>query len=115
MKRLLGATIVPVTLAVCAAALATTTPPKVVGNVKVGKSLFKAHECGSCHNLGAAGVYDSSGAGPDLDHTKKTYTQIVNQITKGGNGMTPYKAVLTTAQIQDLAAFLYTNAHTSQP
>jgi mono/diheme cytochrome c family protein len=82
------------------------------GNPKVGKALFEAHGCGSCHNLAAANAYSSSGAGPDLDHTRKTYNQIVLQVTNGGKGMTPYKGVLTPTQIQSVAAFVYLSAHT---
>ena len=97
-------------LLACAGAVAAT-PAKVAGNPKLGKALFKAHGCGSCHNLAAANVFDSSGAGPDLDRTRKSYAQIVTQITNGGKGMTPYKAVLAPALIQDLAAFVYSSAH----
>jgi mono/diheme cytochrome c family protein len=85
--------------------------PVMVGNAKLGRRAFVAQECGSCHMLVAAGDTDSSGVGPDLDTTKKTYAQIITQITKGGHGMSPYKAVLTTAQIQDLAVFIYSAAH----
>jgi mono/diheme cytochrome c family protein len=104
--------VVAATLVVCSSALAAT-PPKVVGNVKIGKSLFKAHQCSSCHNLAAANAFNSSGTGPDLDHSRKTYAQMITQITKGGKGMTGYGKVLTTAQIQDLAAFVYLSAHNS--
>jgi mono/diheme cytochrome c family protein len=94
-----------------AAGPALATAPKIAGDVKTGKTLFKAQGCNSCHMLAVAGFISDSGTGPDLDHTRKTYARIVNQITKGGPGMTPYKGVLTTAQIQDLAAFVYTSAH----
>jgi mono/diheme cytochrome c family protein len=93
----------------CGNALAVT--PKLVGNTKTGKKLFIAQQCGSCHLMGAANQMDGSGVGPDLDHVTKTYAQIVTQITKGGHGMTGYGKVLTTAQIQDLAAFIYTTSH----
>jgi hypothetical protein len=36
---------------------------------------------------------------------------MVAQITNGGHGMTGYKHVLTVAEIQDLAAFVYRNSH----
>ena len=61
--------------------------------------------------MAAAGEMDGSGVGPDLDHITKTYAQIVTQITAGGRGMTPYKAVFTTAQIQDVAAFIWQTSH----
>jgi hypothetical protein len=61
--------------------------------------------------LAAAGVVEASGEGPDLDVSKKTYTQMINQITKGGGNMTAYGKLLTKTQIQDLAAFIYKSAH----
>ncbi len=108
MKALLAALLIAA-ITVCAAG--ATTPPKIVGNIKVGKTIFKQQGCGSCHMLAAAGVVESSGEGPDLDTSKKTYTQMINQITKGGGDMSSYKKILTTAQIQDLAAFIYQSAH----
>ena len=52
-----------------------------------------------------------SGIGPDLDASKKTYAQMITQITNGGHGMTGYKHVLTVVQIQNLAAFVFKNSH----
>jgi mono/diheme cytochrome c family protein len=95
----------------CASAFATTPKPKIAGNAKTGRKIFIAQQCGSCHLMGAANQMDGSGEGPDLDHVTKTYAQIVTQITKGGRGMTGYGKVLTTAQIEDLAAFIYTTSH----
>ena len=97
--------------AVAGTALASASKPAIVGNVKVGKQIFKLQQCGSCHMLAASGDMDSSGVGPDLDTIKATYARMVTQITKGGHGMTPYKGILTTVQIQDVAAFVYTSAH----
>jgi mono/diheme cytochrome c family protein len=96
----------------CASALAATPKPKLAGNAKNGRKLFIAQSCGSCHLMAAANQLDGSGAGPDLDRVTKTYAQIVTQITKGGHGMTGYAKVLTAAQIDDLAAFVYTTSHT---
>jgi mono/diheme cytochrome c family protein len=101
-------------LALAGVSLASAaTPTKVVGNPKNGKKLFIAHDCGSCHIMAAANQFNGSGAGPDLDTTKKTYAQIVANITNGGRGMTGYKHSLTTSQIADLAAFVYTTAHST--
>ena len=111
MKALLGALLVA---AVTVAGAGATTPAKtttIVGNVKLGKTIFKQQGCGSCHMLAAAGVVEVIGEGPDLDTTKKTYAQMINQITKGGGDMSPYGKLLTKAQIQDLAAFVYKSAH----
>lgn len=106
-------------LAICvvlvSGAGATTKPkPKPVsdpGNPGVGRHLFQQQQCGSCHIMAAAGEMDGSGVGPDLDHVTKTYAQIVTQITSGGHGMTPYKGVLTTVQIQDVATFIWQTSH----
>jgi mono/diheme cytochrome c family protein len=111
VKALPAAAIAAATLASSAFA---ATPSVIPGNYSNGKKLFKAHQCGSCHMLYAAGSMNSSGVGPDLDTSKKTYQQMITQITKGGKGMSPYKGVLTTSQIQDLANFVYTASHTSQ-
>jgi mono/diheme cytochrome c family protein len=113
MKALLVALLIA-SVAVCSAGATTppkTTTTKIVGNVKVGRTIFRQQGCGSCHMLAAAGVVNSSGEGPDLDTSAKTYAQMINQITKGGGDMTPYGKTLTTAQIQDLAAFVYESAH----
>jgi mono/diheme cytochrome c family protein len=101
--------------AVFAGGAFATTPTTIVGNVKNGKKLFKAHDCGTCHIMSAAGYFDSSSTAPNLDHTRKTYAQIILKITNGNiaKGMNPYKRVLTTSQIQDLAAFIYKSAHPS--
>jgi mono/diheme cytochrome c family protein len=103
-----------VAAAIPASGALAATPTTAVGNVKTGKSLFKLHDCGSCHLMAAANALDGSGAGPDLDTTRKTYAQIVANITNGGKHMTGYKKVLTTVQIQDLAAFIYKSAQTQQ-
>jgi len=111
--RSLAALALAAVAAVAVIAIAgAAAPTKIVGNPKNGKKLFVAHDCGSCHIMAAANQFDGSGAGPDLDTTKKTYPQIVANITNGGKGMTGYKHALTTSQIDDLAAFIYTTAHT---
>ena len=110
--RSLAAPLLAVVLSAAGIAVAgAATPTKIAVNPKNGKKLFVVHDCGSCHIMAAANQFDSSGAGPDLDTTKKTYAQIVANITNGGKGMTGYKHVLTTNQIDDLAAFVYTAAH----
>ena len=108
-------TVVALLAAAAAATLVSSavaaTPTKIVGNVKNGKRWFVAQQCGSCHMMAAAGAMDGSGVGSDLDISTKTYAQMITQITKGGHGMTGYAHVLTTSQIQDLAAFIYTTSH----
>lgn len=100
--------------AASSAAAATKSKPKPVtypGNAAAGRSIFVAQQCGSCHMMAAADAMDGSGMGPDLDHVTKTYAQIVTQVTSGGHGMTAYKGVLTTAQIEDVALFIYDTSH----
>jgi len=91
------------------------------GDATRGKSLFLRPGvfCGSCHTLKAA---RSTGRdGPDLDTAKLGYAKIVESITTGHSpskrwptGMPGYggkHAMLTTALIRDLAAFVYTSTH----
>jgi mono/diheme cytochrome c family protein len=104
-----------------ASALAVAAAAAVPGNPVRGKAscvrpgLF----CGSCHKLKAA---RSTGRdGPDLDKTKPGYARIVELVTKGRNptrrwptGMPAYggrHAEITKAEIQDIAAFVYTATH----
>lgn len=117
-KRLaVAAALTGCALLVCAAAGATTKPkpkPKMLampGNATLGRHLFVAQQCGSCHMMAAANAMDGTGMGPDLDHVTKTYAQIVTQITSGGHGMTAYKGVLSAAQIEDVALFIYQTSH----
>jgi mono/diheme cytochrome c family protein len=100
-------------------ASAATAPP---GNPVRGKALFgRAGQlfCGSCHTLKAA---KSTGRdGPNLDKAKPGYARIVELITKGRNpsqrwptGMPGYDGRyprITKAEIQDIAAFVYTATH----
>ncbi len=74
------------------------------GNPTNGKKLFTSTGCGSCHTLKAAGTKGTRG--PNLDKAKPSYQKSVDTITKGAPGMTAFKGVLSTAQIQDIAAFI---------
>jgi mono/diheme cytochrome c family protein len=113
MRAALAAGVVAAAVFAAVASATTPAPTAIVGNVKTGKALFKAHLCSSCHLLAAANALNPTGIGPDLDTSKKTYAAMIKQITNGGGGMTGYKKVLTTVQIQDLAAFVYKSAHTA--
>jgi len=93
--------------------------PKVVGNATAGKAAFTTAGCGACHALKAA---KAKGAiGPSLDTETLTEAKIITQITNGGYGvmgaaakktypfpMSAFKGKLTTAQIQNIAAFVFT-------
>ena len=108
MRTLCLASILAVLLAPAAAHAG-----KVAGNPTAGKALFAANNCGSCHTLAAA--HATGVIAWNLDKKKPAYAAIVsavtNGMTKGGLAMTAYKGTLSTKQIQDLAAFVYTATH----
>jgi mono/diheme cytochrome c family protein len=93
--------------------------PKVVGNATAGKAAFTSAGCGSCHALAAAKAKGT--IGPSLDTETLTEAKIIAQITNGGYAvmgaaakktypfpMSAFKGKLTTAQIQNIAAFVFT-------
>lgn len=99
----------------------------IVGNPTAGKSLFVT-TCGACHTLKAAGTLGN--LGPNLTTTAPSLTEatLIAAITNGGaTVMTPaavakystqmvaYKGTLTTAQIDDIAAYIYTSTHAAAP
>lgn len=99
--------------AVASAHSATTTYPPA--QVAAGKSVFLSAGCGKCHVLVQA---NSHGAvGPNLNSIKPAYSLIVSQVTNGGRFMPPFGAVqggpLSTIQINNVAAFIYTSEHPS--
>jgi mono/diheme cytochrome c family protein len=91
--------------------------PAVVGNVASGKKLFVSQACAACHTMKAAKATGT--IGPNLDTLKPPYAKIVAQITIGGKSvmgkaaakytvsMKSYKGILSTAKIQDIAAYVY--------
>jgi mono/diheme cytochrome c family protein len=94
---------------VLTSALSARTP----ANASAGKAIFLANDCGSCHTLKAAGA--SGAVSSNLDKKKVSHATIVrvvsNGATKNGLAMPAYKGTLTTNQIQNLAAFIYTSTH----
>jgi mono/diheme cytochrome c family protein len=91
-------------VAVAIPAFAATNP----GSAKKGKVIFLAN-CTTCHVLKAANGRGT--IGPNLDQKKPAYKLIIARVTNGKSPMTPYKGILTTAQIQDVAAFVYNATH----
>jgi len=94
---------------------------KVVGNPKAGKPLFVT-TCGVCHTLKPAGTVGT--IGPNLGDVTLTEPTIIKAITNGGatvmtkaaasrytTQMVPYKNVLTPAQIDNIAAYVYVSTH----
>ena len=92
-------------VAVAIPASAATNP----GSAKLGKAVFMANACGSCHVLKLA--QGRGTIGPNLDKKKPTYKLIVARVTNGKSPMIAYKGTLTTKQIQDVAAFVYNATH----
>jgi len=82
---------------------------RVVGDPASGKALFKSVGCMNCHTLAAAGATGT--AGPNLDQLKPAYATVVEQVTHGGEYMPAFAGTLTTTQIQDIAAFVFTATH----
>ncbi len=94
-------------VALAVPALAAKAP---VGNAKKGKVVFVSN-CVTCHTFKAGGGRGT--IGPNLDKKKPGYKLVVLRVTNGKGAMQPYKAILTKAQIQDVAAFIY--ATTKKP
>jgi alcohol dehydrogenase (cytochrome c) len=86
-----------------AAAPAAGTKAKA-GDSRAGTSVF-ADNCASCHGPQAKG----GNGGPDISAISDTQ-RIIKQVTDGGGGMPPFKGILTTQDIKDVAAFLSGNA-----
>jgi cytochrome c553 len=82
---------------------------QVQGNVTLGATIFKTKGCSGCHTLKAAGATGT--VGPNLDQLKPAYAAVVTQVTNGGGVMPSFKGSLSTAQIQDVAAYVYTSTH----
>jgi|SRR5579862_3265070 len=87
----------------------SSSGPPVQGNATAGKQVFETAGCKGCHTLKAAGATGT--VGPNLDQLKPAYARIVLQVTNGGKIMPPFKSSLSTTQIQDVAAFVYTSTH----
>jgi mono/diheme cytochrome c family protein len=73
-----------------------------------GAAIFKS-KCGSCHALQAAGT--RGGIGPDLDQLAPSKAVIVRQVRAGGSQMPSFAAALTLAQIDEVAAYVYSSTH----
>jgi cytochrome c553 len=100
------------------APLATATlqaKPKLVGNPDLGGLLYNNVGCATCH--------DYSGIGPSLAHLALTEKQIYAEVAEGGSTvmgaaaskyrftMQGFEDSLSTAQIYDISAYVYDQAH----
>jgi len=93
---------------------ATTSPSTQPGGTNegdpvAGKAVFTSAGCISCHTLKAASSHGT--IGPNLDQLKPPYARIVTQVENGGAIMPAFKDKLTTKQIHDVAAFVFSSTH----
>ena len=83
----------------------------VIANSKsYESSIFRQH-CTVCHGPEGEGkTLDDGIKVPSLrqgDFKFKTETEIYNQISEGGNGMTPFRLILTERELQLMATFVH--------
>ena len=69
-----------------------------------GKQVFEKAGCTSCHTLKDAGATGT--VGPNLDVRKPPKSLVVDRVTNGKGVMPPFKAQLTQAQIDAVAAYV---------
>jgi cytochrome c len=99
-------------VAVCAA-IAAVKPKESAGDVDKGKGVF-TQQCVMCHNP----ADNEKKMGPGLkglfkkekmaNGKKATEQNVREQIDEGGNGMPPYKEMLSAEEHTDLIAYLKT-------
>jgi cytochrome c6 len=83
--------------------------------IAAGKKVFETAGCKSCHTLKEAGATGT--IGPNLDQIKPGEATVVQFVTNGYNGvgaavpMPSFEGQLSTTQIKDVAAFVYTSTH----
>jgi len=120
-KKAVGFAAGAVAAGLAGAGLAVAGAPAAPGNTAIGKELFVRSGlfCASCHTLKAVG---STGRdGQNLDEARPSYATIVEVVTKGRNpsrrwptGMPGYggpHGEVPKAEIDDIAAFVYTATH----
>lgn len=97
---------------VCAALGAGSAALFAAGNAEKGKAVFE--QCGVCHNAdstekkmgpGLKGLFKKDKL---VNDKKPTEANVRAKIDEGGNGMPPYKDVLSDQEKDDLIAYLKT-------
>jgi mono/diheme cytochrome c family protein len=68
-----------------------------------GKTVFTSN-CGGCHTLKDAGTTGS--VGPNLDDVQPDKATVVRQVNNGGGPMPSFKGKLSSAQINDVSAYV---------
>ena len=79
-------------------------PAYANGDPVAGKVIFTTKGCSACHTLKDAGA--TGNVGPDLDVTKPPLGKAIDRLLHGKAAMPPFKGVLTTKQIADVAAYV---------
>jgi uncharacterized cupredoxin-like copper-binding protein/mono/diheme cytochrome c family protein len=97
----------------------TTTPPPatqpLIGDPVAGRTVFTSSAnppCSSCHTLAAVG--STATVGPNLDSLAPDQATVVNAVTYGLPGGMPAfgsQGGLSSAQINNVAAFVYQSTH----
>ncbi len=96
-------------------AIAACSPPdpvrfSIVADSGYESSLFRQH-CAICHGPEGEGkTLDDGTVVPSLrvgDFKKITETDIYNQISEGGNGMTPFRTQLTEREMRLLTELVH--------
>jgi mono/diheme cytochrome c family protein len=82
----------------------TTTGGGGGGSLALGKQTFEKAGCTSCHTLKDAGATGT--VGPNLDDAKPSKALVIDRVTNGKGVMPPFKAQLTKAQIDAVAAYV---------
>jgi mono/diheme cytochrome c family protein len=95
------------------------TPPAggatLIGDPAAGAGVFKSAGCGTCHTLSAAGTNGT--AGPNLDQVSPDQQTVVTNVTYGNAlGMPAFGGPggsLSAAQINNVAAYVYSSTHST--
>ena len=88
------------------------TPPvySLENDKSLNASTFR-QQCALCHGYDGDGkTLDDGKVVPSLrhgEHKFKTTDEIYNQITNGGNGMTPFRDILTEKERRQMADFVH--------
>jgi cytochrome c6 len=86
--------------------------PALAGDAGAGKGIFTAN-CNACH-LGGGNVVAGASKGLTKSALEKngvdTLEKIVYQVTNGKNAMPAFKGRLTEAQIENVAAYVVSQA-----
>ena len=72
--------------------------------IAAGKKVFASAGCAGCHTLADAG--STGDVGPNLDAASPSPALVVERVTNGVGQMPSFRATLSSAQIQDVAAYV---------